>query len=214
MNIVPGEITGVLLAAGHGRRWAAAGGDSNKLLHRLPCGTPLVVAAGRSLKAALPNSVAVVRRRDVPAARALLDCGFELVFVDDGEAGVADNLARAVVATADAAGWVVALGDMPYVQSRSIGALADALRAGHMLVAPQCRERRGRPFGFDASYGPELAALSGDHGLAGLLQRHADRLHRIEVDDPGVLLDIDVPLRSVSLRAPLSSIAPISPERT
>jgi molybdenum cofactor cytidylyltransferase len=214
MNIIPGEITGVLLAAGHGRRWAAAGGETNKLLHRLPDGTPLVVAAARTLRAALPNSIAVVRRRDVPAARALLDCGLELVFVDDGEAGLGDNLARAVLATADAAGWVVALGDMPFIHVQSVQAVVAALRAGSTLVAPYCRGQHGHPVGFDAMHGPDLAALSGDRGAAALLQRHADRLHRIEVDDEGVLLDIDVPLHSVSLRAPLSSIAPISRERT
>jgi molybdenum cofactor cytidylyltransferase len=52
-------ITGILLAAGNASRFG-----SNKLLHLLPDGTPIAMAAARNLKAAIPSSLAIVRPQD------------------------------------------------------------------------------------------------------------------------------------------------------
>ncbi|MGH8772938.1 MAG: NTP transferase domain-containing protein, partial [Burkholderiales bacterium] len=52
-------IAGVLLAAGASSRFG-----SNKLLHPLPDGTPIAVAAGRNLKRAVEDAFAVVRSHD------------------------------------------------------------------------------------------------------------------------------------------------------
>ena len=50
------RIAGLLLAAGRGRRFG-----SDKLLHPLPDGEPVVLASARSLRAALTRAVALVR---------------------------------------------------------------------------------------------------------------------------------------------------------
>ncbi|MCK7579437.1 MAG: NTP transferase domain-containing protein [Chromatiales bacterium] len=55
------------------------------------------------------------------------------------------------------------------------------------------RGQRGHPVGFSAEFAPALRALQGDRGARDLLARHADRLQCLEVDDPGVLLDVDTP---------------------
>ena len=52
------RIVGLLLAAGHGRRF---GGD--KLLQPLADGTPVAVAAARALKAACADSIVSGRQR-------------------------------------------------------------------------------------------------------------------------------------------------------
>lgn len=185
--------TGILLAAGHGRRWTAAGGAPNKLLHRLPDGTPVVVAAARTLVSALPRSVAVVRRSDDAVAALLAECGLEIVLVDDAHAGLGDNIALGVNATPEAAGWVIALGDMPFIRPDSIAAVADEIRSGSPLAAPRFRGQRGHPVGFAARYGNALGELRGERGAVAVLQRDAEGLRLVEVDDEGVLLDLDVP---------------------
>lgn len=63
----PDRIVGILLAGGSARRFGA-----DKLLHPLPDGVPIAVAAARNLAAALPRVVAVddpgvVRDIDTPA---------------------------------------------------------------------------------------------------------------------------------------------------
>lgn len=186
-------IQGVLLAAGHGRRWQAAGGQDDKLLHRLPDGTPVVVAAARALQAALPGSLAVVRPGAHAVAEVLAACGMTLVWADPASTGMGENLARAIGRSREAAGWVVALGDMPGVSPDVVRAVSNALMQGHDLVAPFHQNRRGHPVGFGRTHQADLLALRGDTGARDLLAAQAHRLHRLNVDDEDILIDLDEP---------------------
>lgn len=182
------RIVGILLAAGRGTRF---GGP--KLLAPLADGTPLGVAAARSLCSAVPEVVAVVHPADRELRRQLVATGARLVECAEAEAGMGVSLAAGVGATAEADGWVIALADMPYIRVDSIDLLVRALTDGAALVAPCYRGQRGHPVGFGAEFGPALRALQGDRGARDLLARHADRLQCLEVDDPGILRDVDTP---------------------
>lgn len=180
--------TGILLAAGAGRRFGA-----HKLLQPLPGGEPVAVAAGRNLVAALPGSVAVVRAGDLALAEALAAIGLRIHEHPGADAGMGTSLAAGVAATADAAGWIIALGDMPWIRPETIRALAEALRAGADLVAPFNAGRRGNPVGFAAGWGERLRALTGDRGARDLIAAQRGRLVLLPTPDPGVLLDVDGP---------------------
>ncbi len=190
---------GVLLAAGLGSRFRAAPGadpTAEKLMQQLPDGRLVAVASAQALRAALPKVVAVVRA-DLPVlADALAACGCELVTVPGGlvDDGMGDNLARGVRATTDANGWVVALADMPWLKTLTIERVAQAVRNNmHAIAAPLNRGRRGHPVAFGASHGMALAALTGDAGARDVLRAHAAQVRLIEVDDAGVLDDVDTP---------------------
>ncbi|MGE5712793.1 MAG: nucleotidyltransferase family protein, partial [Betaproteobacteria bacterium] len=88
-------------------------------------------------------------------------------------------------------GWVIALADMPAIQPDTLRRVVDALKAGAATVAPTYRGRRGHPVGFSAAMRSELLASAGDIGARSVLARHPPQL--IEVDDPGVLYDVDTP---------------------
>jgi molybdenum cofactor cytidylyltransferase len=99
------------------------------------------------------------------------------------------SLAWGVRAAPAAAGWVIALADMPWVRSQTIAAIVAALRAGAPIAAPECRGRRGHPVGFAAAYYPQLSVLSGDEGAKRLLGEQSVVL--VATDDEGVLRDVD-----------------------
>lgn len=189
-------IQGILLAAGHGRRWTAAGGQDDKLLHRLPDGTPVVVAAAKALQAALPRSIAVVRPEAQAVADAIRACGLTVIWADPASSGMGENLAQAVRMSDQAGGWVVALGDMPHVSLDVIQAVTQALRDGQTLAAPFFKGQRGHPVGLGRVHREALWRLQGDTGAKALLSAHADQVHRVMVDDEGVLTDLDVPVLS------------------
>jgi molybdenum cofactor cytidylyltransferase len=108
-----------------------------------------------------------------------------------------------VAASRDAAGWIIGLGDMPRVRPDTIAAVRAALESGATIAAPFLADgRRGHPVGFAATLREELEALDGDEGARSLLARHADRVRKVPVDDPGIVLDIDSveDLRSAQLR--------------
>jgi molybdenum cofactor cytidylyltransferase len=149
------------------------------------------VAACRALVAALPRSVAVVRPDDPELAAALRAAGAEIVECAIADGGMGTSLACGVGATRDAAGWVVALADMPWVATTTTQAVADALAAGVVVAAPWFRGQRGHPVGFGAACLPALLALAGDEGAKRVFIAHEARARRIDVDDPGCVRDVD-----------------------
>ena len=181
-------IVGILLAAGRASRFG-----SHKLLAILPDGTPVGVAAARALRAVLPEVVAVVRPDDV----SLRDCfekeGLEVIQCAGADLGLSASLRCGIQARADAAGWLVALADMSAIQGSTLAAVQSALMQGAKIAAPFYQGRQGHPVGFAAGLREELLALEGDRGARAVLERHVAQLVRVEVDDPGVLQDIDVP---------------------
>ncbi|MBL8385952.1 MAG: nucleotidyltransferase family protein [Burkholderiales bacterium] len=179
-------VRGILLAAGASRRFGA-----NKLLHTID-GMPIACRAGASLAAALPGALAVTRSGS-PLAPMLADLGLTVVACPRADDGMGASLACAVAAAGDAAGWVVALADMPFILPASHARVARALAAGADLVAAAHRGVRGHPVGIGARFRDALLALEGDAGARHIVREHAALLRLVECDDPGVLRDIDTP---------------------
>jgi molybdenum cofactor cytidylyltransferase len=186
-------IRGILLAAGYSKRFG-----SNKLLQPLPAGSPhagmpIALAAARHFIEALPESVAVIRPRAQKLGKILRDAGCNTLVCKNAADGMGTSLAAGVRATADADGWIVALADMPFIRPETIRTIAKALAEGAAIAAPSYRGERGHPVGFARSFFDELSALRGDAGARELLKQHPDQVTLCEVDDSGVLRDIDRP---------------------
>ena len=189
------HIVGILLAAGQGTRFGNA-----KLLAPLPAsshgvtgGTALGAAASLHLMAALNEVVAVVRPGDFLLQQVLAATGARVVVCDRAAEGMGASLACAVAECADADGWLVALADMPWIAPSTIAAVADALGDGAEIAAASYRGERGHPVGFARRYGPLLCELTGDEGARSLVAARRWALRLVEVDDAGVLRDVDRP---------------------
>jgi molybdenum cofactor cytidylyltransferase len=182
------KFVGLLLAAGSASRFG-----SDKLQHPLPHGVAIAVQAARHLLAEIPRVVAVVRPGVQQTARALAAEGCEVVECENAAEGMGASLACAARAAGETDGYLVALGDMPFVRPSTIAAVRDALGAGALLAAPYWRARRGHPVGFAGRLRAELEALSGDEGAKRVLAAHEAQLVKVPVGDPGVIRDIDRP---------------------
>ena len=186
------RIVGILLAAGRGTRF---GGDKLAAAlphasHGVPAGTPLGVAAAMHLVGAIAETVAIVRRGD-ELTGALRRAGACIVECANADEGMGASLACGVAATRDADGWVVALADMPWIAPATIRAVANAIRDGADIAAPVHRGERGHPVAFAARHGDDLCALTGDAGARSLLALHAATVTLLDVDDAGVVRDVD-----------------------
>jgi molybdenum cofactor cytidylyltransferase len=179
-------IVGVLLAAGSGSRFG-----SDKLLHPLGDATPLCLAAARRLRPACDRVLAVVRPGSERLAELLAAEGFELVVSAASVDGMGHSLAAGIRAAADAAGWVVALADMPYIDSTSYRHVANALRAGGSIVIPEYEGRRGHPVGFAKQWGDRLSALTGDEGARRIVTDFPEAVVHCAVNDSGIVRDVD-----------------------
>ena len=177
-------IAGILLCGGAGRRFGV-----NKLLAGEE---PIAALAARNLIAGTGNALAVIPVGRSELRKVLEDEGCAILESDRTSEGMGASLAAAIAASTAAEGWIVALGDMPMVDARTIEAVRHALERGAPMAAPYDRTgKRGHPVGFSKALREELLALGGDVGARDLLARHADMVERIVTEDPGIFVDID-----------------------
>jgi molybdenum cofactor cytidylyltransferase len=157
--------TVVVLASGRGERFVASGGTGNKLLADL-CGD-------------------TVLNRTLQAVRA---SGLPWHLEDSGWPGMGDSISAAVRATPDASGWLVLPADLPLIQAETLRHVATVPTTGDVLV-PHYRGQRAHPVRFGQACLSDLLALRGNQGAAPVtIARGATKL---EVDDPGCVLDVD-----------------------
>lgn len=179
-------ICGVLLAAGSASRFG-----SHKLLHPLPDGTPIGVAAARHLKQAVGPAIAVVKPDDLRLQDLLRAEGLDIVMSDHAGRGISASLISGIRAAINADGWLITLADMPWIKPQTIHSIAMMLEDGIDLAAPYYQGQRGHPVGFSRVLLPDLLSLVGGRGAGDLLRTKSDLLHCFHCDDPGILLDID-----------------------
>ncbi len=183
-----GPVIGILLAAGFSTRFGA-----NKLVARLPDGSLVAARSARALKAALPRAIAVVRPGVPELEQALIAEGLVVLVCPQAADGMGASLAHAVrsLSSEPVGGFVVALADMPFIAPASIRAVAARVAQARRPLAPVFKGERGHPVGLPTLYRDELSALLADQGARDIIRR--DGIDAIEVDDPGVVRDIDVP---------------------
>ncbi|WP_330216330.1 nucleotidyltransferase family protein [Pseudomonas sp. AM8] len=188
-------VTAIVLAAGQGSRFRAeAGADQDKLLAdclgRDGVMRPVIEQVLVNLPDRLvarwlvtsPDRTEVIRLAEVYGCQVLLL----------QSAGMGESIAAAVAASASADGWLVVLGDMPFIQSSSIERVIDALEEDGISVPVQAGDY-GHPVAFGRAFGPDLMALTGDRGGKPLFARA--RVREVQVEDAGVLWDVDLPKR-------------------
>jgi molybdenum cofactor cytidylyltransferase len=197
------QPTVIVLAAGRGSRFK---GNAHKLLQPFAGSTVLGTALDRAIETGMPVRVVTTPGLTAEASRhvALRD----IVELPEASGpgsehlGMGYSIASGVSASADAAGWLIVPGDMPMLRTSTLIAVADALPQ-HAVVYAQHQGRRGHPVGFSAELYSELVQLTGDEGARRVVARFPS--FGVEVDDPGVLIDLDTTDDLAALLARLSA---------
>lgn len=183
MTRITADIGCIVLAAGSGTRFGA-----DKRLAPFGANT-LLTHTLHNIAPAFSQRVLVLRTGDETWAEQYV-ADWQLVFAAEAHKGMGHSLAAALPFAAGWMGAVIALGDMPLVQTATYGAVRAQLTPNN-LVVPYYRAQRGNPVGVGCRYFAELSELQGDRGARALLEQHQAQVVRLEVDDPGILRDID-----------------------
>jgi molybdenum cofactor cytidylyltransferase len=97
---------------------------------------------------------------------------------------------RAVPAAADDV--LFTLVDHPAVAPGTVAALLDSSRPAPLRI-PRFNGRRGHPIRISRSLIPQFLALPASSSAKEVVTRHAAEIAYIDVDDPGILADVDDP---------------------
>ncbi|KGM40921.1 hypothetical protein JY96_15070 [Aquabacterium sp. NJ1] len=186
------SIAGLILAAGRGTRFGA-----DKRLACLPDGRTLLEAA-LARHAGISQPLLIVLRPDDAEASALArQHGARILVCEDADQGMGHSLAcgaRALLAMPEVEGVLIDLADMPFVAAATLRQLHQCLldqgQTGQAVV-PLYRGRMGQPRGLPRTCFEALSQLQGDQGARHIVDWQ-QALH-IEVDDAGILQDIDRP---------------------
>lgn len=187
------EIGAIILAAGTGARFRAAGGAGSKLLAHYQ-GKPLVRhVAEAALSSGLAGVIVVTGHDDAPLRAALAGLPLTFIVNEDYASGMGSSLRVGFAARPRA--WkaaVILLGDMPLVDAALIGQVADAYAEDTSAVVPTYEGVRGNPVLLSARLAPEIAHLSGDMGARQILRGRKD-VRDLPVTQAAARLDIDTP---------------------
>jgi molybdenum cofactor cytidylyltransferase len=141
----------------------------------------VIVVVGRDARAEL--------ERDV---NAMLDPRVRAVENPDPSRGMFSSIQEGV---AQAQGDVILVmpGDMPFVSPDTVRAVLAAYEQKPAIVSPRYRGKRGHPVALPVSLRDEIGAADPRATLHDVIHAHMDIRVDVEVDDPGVVRDVDRP---------------------
>lgn len=184
----------VLLAAGTASRFG-----SDKRTHVLPGGNTVLVGVIAEYVDQFEELIVVLRPGDEALAGDLQTQfstdALTIVYAQDAQLGMGHSLAAGIRAARSWDFAFIALGDMPFVAPETLAALQRVMAdAGpEAIVQPVYAGQPGHPVGFGRHHFTALGRLTGDAGARQVVETAAKHVVQIEVDDPGVLRDIDTP---------------------
>jgi molybdenum cofactor cytidylyltransferase len=195
------RVAAIVLAAGRASRMG-----SNKLLAELD-GAPIVRRTVEAVLASRARPVVVVTGHEADAVRGAL-AGLDVTFVHNPSyaEGMSTSLRAGIAAAGAVDAALVCLGDMPRLTARAIDAVIAAHRddetndPSETIVVPTFDRKRGNPVLWPRRYFAEIAALTGDVGARALIDRHAEHVAFVPLDDPAILIDVDTPAALAELR--------------
>jgi len=188
------RVAAVVLAAGRSRRM----GSSKALLDL--GGQPLIARLLQTILdcAAIDRVIVVSGYQPAAIHQVVADLGVDLVHNPDYESGGMLSSVRAGVRQVLACGgldaFFVMLLDQPLVRGQTLLSLARAWHESRpAVVVPAHDGKRGHPILIATRCAQQILSLTPDATLRDFVEQHRNQTQVVEVDDPGVLSDVDTP---------------------
>ncbi len=185
----PARVAAVILAAGKSSRM----GEPKQLL---PLGENTMLgqtidnvrrSALREIILVLGGSAEAIRRH------LMLGDGLKVVDNPSWQQGIASSLRAGLSAVGpETEAALIILADQPFVRPETFNRLARHYgQTRAHIVIPTRRGIRGNPILLGRSVFAEVMALEGDVGCRAIFANHLQSIAKLEVEDEGILLDID-----------------------
>ncbi|MGH7814912.1 MAG: nucleotidyltransferase family protein [Candidatus Binataceae bacterium] len=184
------RVEAILLAAGESRRM----GRPKPLIEL--AGRTFIAAISDAILAAVPRLI-IVLGADAERIRPAIPTDPRIVMVENPayRRGQLSSLKAGLAAiSTDADAALVHLCDHPLVRAETFRAAIELYRrTGGPIVIARYRGRRGHPAIFERSVFPELMAAPEAIGARQVVEADAARIHYADVEDAGVVQDLDRP---------------------
>lgn len=181
-------VSAIVLAAGMSRRMGTP-----KQLLRLSGKTILQHTLENVRASNVAEIVLVLGHEAESVEKETSTDGIKLVRNPEYQQGMGTSLRTGLAAlNADAKAALIVLADQPFVGPETLNQLvACHQKLNPQIVIPTYNGFRGNPVLLDRSVFAELQGLSGDVGCRAIFGNHTENIHKLAVNDIGILLDID-----------------------
>ena len=184
------RLEGIVLAAGESRRM----GYPKPLLEI--GGRTFIEHIAETMLAVVPRLVIVIgAHRDRVRAAIPRDARIAILENPNYSRGQLSSLKAGLGAVQpDSAGAIVHLGDHPMVRVETFRAIVDSYnRTGKPIVIARHNGRRGHPVIFGRALFTELLSAPEEEGARQVVNADESRVAYVDLDDPGINLDLDTP---------------------
>jgi molybdenum cofactor cytidylyltransferase len=177
----------LLLAAGSSTRFG-----SDKRLALLPNDKSIIDNTLHQIsKTQLPVTVCL-KPTDCGLQQQLTERGISWMINENASLGMGSSIAAGVHLCAQWDATIIALADMPYLSSNTYVSIAKVARRGAIII-PSYRHKKGNPVCFGSRFYSQLKELNGDKGGKDIVLTNQQSVIELELEDKGVLKDIDKP---------------------
>ena len=181
-------ISAILLAAGQSKRMGA-------LKQLMPFGQSTIVeqAVGNLLGSAVVEVIVVVGYKAEDVIKAIAAKPIRMVINPDYEQGMSTSIIAGLnLVHGGVQGVMLAMGDQPLVNSKTINGLIDEFcNHDKGIAVPTYQGRRGHPIIFAIKYKEQLLKLKGDVGGRQIMKDHPDDVLEVAVDSESIVADFD-----------------------
>ncbi|MBE9517019.1 MAG: nucleotidyltransferase family protein [Bacteroidetes bacterium] len=183
-----GNSWAVILAAGSSRRMG-----SQKLL--LPFGQNTIIGTviDNVLNSSVENVMVVLGANQEKVRDAIGNLPVRFCYNKEHEKGMLSSIICGIRdLPQEAVAALIFLGDQPGIPPAVTNKVIDAYMEELVgIVIPVHNHRRGHPLLVDMKYRKEIEHLDLEEGLRALRHHFPDDVMEVEVDEPGILVDID-----------------------
>jgi molybdenum cofactor cytidylyltransferase len=182
------RISAILLAAGESKRMG-----TDKLV--LPWGkkTVLIHCVHTLLQSKVKEVIVVLGERTKGMGSQFKSRRVKIVMNPHYRRGMSTSIQKGIRAIdLNSHGILIALGDMPFLSTRTVNALIRAFAQGKgEIIVPSFQGIQGHPVIFHRRFKKELLQLKGDLGGKLIIARHPAAVRLVYTKSAGVMKDID-----------------------
>lgn len=182
------ELAAILLAAGYSKRM-------NAFKPLLPLGNSTVIdnSINTFLNAGISNITVVLGYQANRLKPMLEQKNIKWVYNEKYDEGMYSSILAGVKSLPSITkGFFLLPADIPLVESHTINTLAKAYyQSKQSIIYPTFKSRKGHPPLISSCLFSEILDYDGAGGLKTLLRKHEEHSEYVEVDDEGILLDMD-----------------------
>ena len=183
-------ISSILLAAGQSKRMSG----ENKLIKSVK-GIPLIKCALNNILKSHVNEIVIVLGYENETIEKLIDktSRIKFVFNSNFETGMASSIKKGIEnLSGKTDAFFISLGDMPSINYDTYNQLIKCNKNKKAIV-PMFKGQQGNPVLFPKSFEEKLLSIQGDSGAKKILEINKKEVLYLEINDPGIIRDLDVP---------------------